>query len=778
MLDGSNWEVNQTERRTRDARDDDDEAEKSTFVQSGSRNAQASFKKGGGKKRDKKAERGQNKNRQFGRWGDTIQLCNSRALRPEFSPDDCRFGDKCRLEHDLRKYLADGKSADLTTFEGKCPNFELRGTCHSGWKCRFVGSHSNERDTEDGRKELVLLGGEINGTDGEQGGRIHADEDVLNVISQDAKFNLSRRKTKTPKTDIYITWLSEDWNRSRTGAHQASAPAANAPQTAVEVTKDTNPAVADDPKSLENDEEDLDGEDGGVPLNGNGVEPDVTLPLKNENSIKLEGEVAETKLADVKMNDHDISTSKEEKADRRAAYTEPPFLPSEKRRIYYGPETPILAPLTTQGNLPFRRLCVELGAQVTWSEMAMSMPLIQGDKGEWALTKCHTSEITPPRVNNAAGVAGYDNAKDLKFGIQVSANKPWLALKTAEILSTHVPHVRAIDLNCGCPIDLVYQSGAGSALLENGPKLEKMLRGMNALSGEIPITAKIRMGTKDKEPIADKIVTRLVLGGHDARTAGFGPPGVAAIALHGRSRQQRYSRAADWEYIADIAALINRIQKQGDALSDTAAEADARDKPNGEKTYFIGNGDCYSHVDYYNHIRDGNVDSVMVARGALIKPWIFEEIESGQHLDKSATERLGYIEKFARYGLECWGSDETGVGTTRRFLLEWLGFNHRYVPIGLLETLPPKLNERPPRYRGRNELETLLASKVRYKYPGLNVSTSSADSRFRFLGLPRLGQDHGDVSRPNAQGLPVRAQAQEQQLRRRGPQCGGVEAGM
>jgi tRNA-dihydrouridine synthase 3 len=126
--------------------------------------------------------------------------------------------------------------------------------------------------------------------------------------------------------------------------------------------------------------------------------------------------------------------------------------------------------------------------------------------------------------------------------------------------------------------------------------------------------------------------------------------------------------------------------------------------------FFLGNGDCFSHVDYYDHIDKARVDSVMIGRGALVKPWIFEEIEKGQYLDKSATERLAYVEKFARYGLEAWGSDELGIGFTRRFLLEWLSFAHRYVPIGLLEHLPPSLNDRPPAYHGRNDMETLMAS--------------------------------------------------------------------
>jgi tRNA-dihydrouridine synthase 3 len=404
-------------------------------------------------------------------------------------------------------------------------------------------------------------------------------------------------------------------------------------------------------------------------------------------------------------------TSNETREENRAQFIDPPFLPSEKRRIYFGPETPVLAPLTTQGNLPFRRMCVEFGAQLTYSEMAMTLPLIQGQKGEWALMKAHESEISPPRCNPSSIVQNYDNSKDLKFGTQISANKPWQALKGAEILTKLVPHLRVIDLNCGCPIDLVYKSGAGSALLDAPSKLEKMIRGMNSVSGEIPITAKIRMGTMTGSPTATKTIERLAFGGYELRDK-LGAPGCAAITLHGRSRQQRYTKNADWSYIAECAALIKSYNNKKAALTDTINEPDARTQANLKdgKIYFIGNGDCYSHVDYLDHIQKAGVDSIMVARGALIKPWLFEEIEKGQYLDKSATERLSYVEKFVRYGLETWGSDEVGVGLTRRFLLEWLSFAHRYVPIGILAHLPPSLQDRPPAYRGRSDLETLLAS--------------------------------------------------------------------
>ncbi|KAF2839425.1 tRNA-dihydrouridine(47) synthase [NAD(P)(+)] [Patellaria atrata CBS 101060] len=598
------------------------------------------------KNKYQKKPKGQNTSRSFGSSRDTLQLCSSRALSSEFSPLDCRFGEKCKFEHDLRKYLSEGKRSDLSTFNGVCTVHEARGWCPFGWKCRFAGSHSTERETEDGRKELVLIEDETRKALVENGGAPDGEVGVVNVVSSQAKIDLERRRTKTPKSDAYLEWLAK---------HSADF--------------DRRPTDSDEKKE-------------------NGAqEPDIVMD-----------------------DQEDTKTAHEE---NRARFTDPPLLPSEKRRIYYGPETPILAPLTTQGNLPFRRLCVSLGAQITWSEMAMGLPLLQGEKTEWALMKAHESELASPKFNPSnpsSVIAGYDNSKDLHFGAQIAANKPWLAVKATEVLTALCPHLRAIDLNCGCPIDLVVRSGAGSALLDNGGKLEKMLRGMNLVSGEVPITIKIRTGTRDNNPTAHKLVKRLVLGGQEALDAGEGAAGVAAVTLHGRSRQQRYTRSADWEYIGECAALIKQLQKEHDELADTARETDARYLANGGKVYFIGNGDVLSHVDYNTHLTGANVDSVMIGRGALVKPWIFEEVEAQQYLDKSSSQRLEYVERFAKFGLEHWGSDEVGVGNTRRFLLEWLSFSRRYVPLGLLEHLPPRMQDRPPRFRGRDDMETLMAS--------------------------------------------------------------------
>ncbi len=362
------------------------------------------------KRREKK--QGQNKARDFGSSRDEVGLCSTRIHRPELSPDPCSYGDKCRFEHDLRKYLQEYKRQDLNTFNGLCPVWQTKGRCPAGWKCRFVGSHSKEVEHEGGRRELILLNDETRMAQYAATSTEEEEAGVANILSTQQRIDLTKKRIQTPKSDDFLKWLDSQAQKPSGQGRRQQGQGGRA-----------NEALR----------------------NSSSPEPE---PAQDEN----------------KGNDQ---------MDSRASFIDTPLRPSEKRRLYFGIETPVLAPLTTQGNLPFRRLCTSLGATFTYSEMAMSLPLLQGQKSEWALIKAHESEVQPPTFSLKNGqniVYDYDQNKDLCFGAQIAANKPWLAIKATEVLTTLLPKgLRVVDLNVGCPIDLVYREGAGSALMDTPP---------------------------------------------------------------------------------------------------------------------------------------------------------------------------------------------------------------------------------------------------------------------------------------------------------------------
>uniref|UniRef100_A0A1A9WKB1 tRNA-dihydrouridine(47) synthase [NAD(P)(+)] n=1 Tax=Glossina brevipalpis TaxID=37001 RepID=A0A1A9WKB1_9MUSC len=313
----------------------------------------------------------------------------------------------------------------------------------------------------------------------------------------------------------------------------------------------------------------------------------------------------------------------------------------------------ILSPLTTVGNLPFRRICKEFGADITCGEMACCVPLVKGLTQEWALTKRHESE-------------------DI-FGIQLCGNNPNIVTQAAQLVQD-TTKVDYLDLNIGCPIDLIYQQGGGSALMRRTNILELIVRSCAKLNSNIPFTVKMRTGVYADKSVAHDIMPLIEEWG------------AAAVTLHGRSREQRYTKSANWSYIEECAAKIKNIP-------------------------VIGNGDILSYEDY-NEKREisPHVSSVMIGRGALIKPWIFQEIKQQKHWSPTSSERYELLRKYVNYGLEHWGSDTKGVENTRRFLLEWQSFLYRYIPYELLLRPPQKINERPQKYRGRDEMETLMSS--------------------------------------------------------------------
>lgn len=328
--------------------------------------------------------------------------------------------------------------------------------------------------------------------------------------------------------------------------------------------------------------------------------------------------------------------------------------PEEKKRIDFSNKL-VLSPLTTVGNLPFRRICKEYGADITVGEMACTLPIVNGAMPEWALTKRHASEDV--------------------FGVQICGNNTKIVAYAAQVLSETLD-VDFIDLNIGCPIDLIYKQGGGSALIRRQNVLGQMVRTCSKLLDEKPFTVKTRTGVYANDSVAHELLPKLEKWG------------AAAVTLHGRSREQRYTKSADWDYIEKCAANVKSIP-------------------------VIGNGDIMSFEDF-KRVREQapHVSSVMIGRGALIKPWIFKEIKEEAHFDISGKERFEMLQKYVNYGLLHWGSDTKGVESTRRFLLEWMSFLHRYVPYGLLVNPPQKIQQRVEHdtYLGRDDIETLMAS--------------------------------------------------------------------
>ncbi|KAG0182568.1 tRNA-dihydrouridine(47) synthase [NAD(P)(+)]-like protein [Apophysomyces sp. BC1021] len=303
------------------------------------------------------------------------------------------------------------------------------------------------------------------------------------------------------------------------------------------------------------------------------------------------------------------------------------------------------------GNLPFRRICKEYGVDITCGEMAMAKNLIMGQQSEWALTKRHASE-------------------DI-FGVQICGGKVEQVVKACEAINNEID-VDFVDLNMGCPIDLVFNSGAGSALMDAKGRMNKILKGMTRVL-DVPVTVKFRTGIKESTPVAHKLIPRLE------------EMNIALGTLHGRSRMQRYTKLANWNYITEVKNLTNNLP-------------------------LYGNGDVLSFEDYNRCKDETGVDGIMIGRGALIKPWIFDEIKNQRHWDISSRERFDMMKRFCDYGLEHWGTDSQGINTARRFFCEWQSFLYRYIPVGLLEVIPQKMNERAPPYHGRDDLETLMAS--------------------------------------------------------------------
>ena len=280
----------------------------------------------------------------------------------------------------------------------------------------------------------------------------------------------------------------------------------------------------------------------------------------------------------------------------------------------------ILGPMTKGSNTPFRRLCREQGAEVTFGEMALAKKVVQGRKGELALLRAHP--------------------EDHPFGAQLAARDPdtlTAAAQQAEALGSDF-----IDLNCACPIDQFVRRGLGAQLLRQPAKFGKLVGALRR-AVSLPISVKIRTGwSETKQNFLD--IGRIAQA-----------EGACAVTLHGRTREQRYSRAANWELISELKQTLS--------------------------IPVIGNGDLLTHWEIQEHWDRSGCDAVMLARGALIKPWIFREAREQRSILLSAEERLALLVRYVELGLEHFGSDLHGRGRVRQFLIWHLDFFCRYRPL-------------------------------------------------------------------------------------------------
>ncbi len=279
----------------------------------------------------------------------------------------------------------------------------------------------------------------------------------------------------------------------------------------------------------------------------------------------------------------------------------------------------VMAPMTKGSNLPYRRLCVELGARVTISEMTVARRLKQKRKGEFALIRKFEGEPF--------------------FGVQLAGTNPEEIGWAAALVESRGADL--VDLNCGCPIDHFTHKGIGASLGRKPARIRRIVEAMKRAVTRIPVTVKLRLGwNEEMRNVIDQ-----------ARAAVDG--GADAIFVHGRTRNARYRFAADWDAIGSVVAAV--------------------------PVPVVGNGDILFPQDVERGLARAGCVGVMTARGALIKPWLFREVNEG-YRDISADQRLSIYRRYATLAREHWGADEHGLERVRQFVRWHIDFWHRYVP--------------------------------------------------------------------------------------------------
>lgn len=224
----------------------------------------------------------------------------------------------------------------------------------------------------------------------------------------------------------------------------------------------------------------------------------------------------------------------------------------------------VLAPLAGITDGPARSLAKEQGAAFMYSEMVSAKGLWYKDKNTERLLKLFPGEEP--------------------LAYQLFGSEPEILAYAARTLRDRGNAV--FDINMGCPVPKVVKNGEGSALLKNPDRIYDLVKAAAAEAGK-PVTAKIRIGW-DKDSINALETAKAIEAA-----------GAAAVAVHGRTREQYYTGKADWDMIRKVKETV-RIP-------------------------VIGNGDVFSGEDANRMLKETGCDMVMIARGALGNPWIFRD---------------------------------------------------------------------------------------------------------------------------------------------------------